>query len=169
MNMELSEMSVKELVNKVDDGDNQDVFGEIRGRLERIGILELREATLIAAANDLRAQVADEKAYFKSFVEHHEAEEKDWEEDKARALKAEAELAEKSRMIAQADELLLKATQKVGMEPRGCDTADALADEIVELRDFRQEAWDIIGECGMGESDRDKLERIERLLLDTEK
>ena len=55
-------------------------------------------------------------------------------QDRLRASKSEAELAEKSRMIAHADELLLEAANKVDILYVGCDTADALADEILELR-----------------------------------
>lgn len=52
---------------------------------------------------------------------------------KAQLAEKEKELEEYSHMIVNADILLLKATEKVGMEPRGCDTADALADEILGI------------------------------------
>ena len=50
-----------------------------------------------------------------------------------------------------------------GQLKRQCEICD-LKDDLIDLR---SKLWEIVGECMTGESDTEKIQRIEKLLLDT--
>lgn len=55
----------------------------------------------------------------------------------------------------------------------GCDgSLDVLmlnaAERIIKNKSVRSKIWDVVGECGNGVTDRQKINEIESILLDSE-
>lgn len=83
----------------------------------------------------------------------------DW---KARCEKAEARIKRLESAANLSDQRLLDAASKAGITPMGCDTADHLADCVVELKRQREKAWAACAELVL------ELGKVEPWCLSTE-